>query len=93
MPGLLISARAFDMFSAPLASVPLGLLFGGGIGVPEMLLFGGIVLVLFGKRLPGAMRSLGQSVGALKQGLHESEAMGEDAASNADSSTRTPTAA
>ena len=47
-------------------------------GLPEMAIFAVIVLVLFGKRLPGAMRSLGQSVGALKQGLHESEAMAGD---------------
>ena len=44
-------------------------------GLPEMAIFAVIVLVLFGKRLPGAMRSLGQSVGELKKGLHES---GED---------------
>ena len=46
--------------------------FFGGIGLPEMTIFGVIVLVLFGKRLPSVMRSVGQSVGELKKGLHES---------------------
>ena len=51
----------------PLAFIP-GL--PGGAEVIVVLL---IVLVLFGNRLPGVMRSLGQSVGELKKGLHESE--------------------
>jgi len=67
-------------------------------GLPEMAIFAVIVLVLFGKRLPGAMRSLGQSVGALKQGLNESETMDDEPAapavsSSMESSTKTPTAA
>ena len=67
-------------------------------GLPEMAIFAVIELVLFGKRLPGAMRSLGQSVGALKQGLHESEAMDDEPAapaikSSVDAGTKTPTAA
>ena len=32
------------------------------LGVPEMMLFGLIVLLLFGSRLPSVMRSLGQSL-------------------------------
>ena len=43
--------------------------FGGGIGGPEMLLFGAIALLLFGKRLPEVARSLGQGVGQFKKGL------------------------
>ena len=42
-------------------------------GGPELIIGLIIVLVLFGNRLPGVMRSLGQSVGELKKGLHESE--------------------
>ncbi|WP_246254625.1 twin-arginine translocase TatA/TatE family subunit [Alienimonas chondri] len=60
-------------------------------GLPEMAIFAVIVLVLFGKRLPGAMRSLGQSVGALKQGLAESENTEDPPA--LESNTKTPTAA
>ena len=43
--------------------------FFGGIGAPEMLIFGTIALLLFGKRLPEVARSLGQGVGQFKQGL------------------------
>ena len=52
--------------------IPPLAIFTGMPGLPEMAIFAVIVLVLFGKRLPGAMRSLGQSVGELKKGLHES---------------------
>ena len=48
-------------------------------GLPEMAIFAVVVLVLFGKRLPGAMRSLGQSVGELKKGLHESSEVDDPA--------------
>ncbi|MEM9702033.1 MAG: twin-arginine translocase TatA/TatE family subunit [Planctomycetota bacterium] len=65
---------------------------GGGIGVPELIFFGLIVLVLFGKRLPGAMKSLGQSVGALKQGLNESAEVDDPAPAAKDPETKTPTA-
>ncbi|QDT16010.1 twin-arginine translocase TatA/TatE family subunit [Alienimonas californiensis] len=74
------------MFPPPLAF--------GMPGLPEMAIFAVIVLVLFGKRLPGAMRSLGQSVGALKQGLNESEALDDEPAPPAvKPTTKTPTAA
>ena len=53
--------------------------FFGGIGLPEMTIFGVIVLVLFGKRLPSVMRSVGQSVGELKKGLHESSEVDDPA--------------
>ncbi len=42
---------------------------GGGIGAPEMLIFGTIALLLFGKRLPEVARSLGQGIGQFKKGL------------------------
>ncbi len=74
------------MFPPPLALI-------GMPGLPEMAIFAVIVLVLFGKRLPTAMRSLGQSVGALKQGLNESSEIDEPAAPALESTTKTPTAA
>jgi len=40
-----------------------------GIGVPELLIVGFIVLVLFGSRLPSVMRSLGQGVVEFKKGV------------------------
>ena len=44
-----------------------------GLGAGELVIFGLIVLVLFGSRLPSVMRSLGQSVTSFKTGLHEGE--------------------
>lgn len=43
----------------------------GGFGVTELLVFSVIVLLLFGKRLPGLMRSLGESVTQFKKGVRE----------------------
>ena len=57
--------------------------FVGGLGLPELLIFGVIILLLFGKRLPGAMRSLGSSVTAFKQGTKDAEI--EDRSSGDDS--------
>ena len=48
--------------------------FVGGLGLPELIIFGVIILLLFGKRLPQAMRSLGSSVTAFKQGTKDGEA-------------------
>jgi sec-independent protein translocase protein TatA len=46
-------------------------LFGfiGGIGVPEMMIVGMIVLLLFGNRLPSVMRSLGVGITEFKKGI------------------------
>lgn len=44
-----------------------------GLGAPELLFFGLIVLLLFGSRLPSVMRSLGQSVTSFKSGLRDEE--------------------
>ncbi len=43
--------------------------FFGGIGMPELLIVGFIVLILFGSRLPSVMRSLGQGVVEFKKGV------------------------
>ncbi len=43
--------------------------FVGNIGWPELLVFGVIALLLFGKRLPEVMRSMGQGVTEFKKGL------------------------
>ena len=40
-------------------------------GLPEILIVGAIVLLLFGNRLPGAMRSLGRSVVEFKKGIRD----------------------
>ena len=44
-----------------------------GLGAPELIVFGLIVLLLFGNRLPSVMRSLGQSVTSFKSGLNEDD--------------------
>ena len=44
------------------------------IGMPgpmEMLVIAGIMLLLFGNRLPSVMRSLGSSITSFKKGLNE----------------------
>ncbi len=40
-----------------------------GIGPMEIIVIAAIALLVFGKRLPSAMRSLGQGVSELKKGL------------------------
>lgn len=40
-------------------------------GPTEMIIIGIIAILLFGKRLPGVARSIGQSVFELKRGLSE----------------------
>ena len=37
----------------------------------SFLLFGTVVLLIFGRRLPDSMRSLGQSVNEFKKGMNE----------------------
>jgi sec-independent protein translocase protein TatA len=40
-----------------------------GLGPMELLIFGGIVLLLFGNRLPSVMRSMGQGLMEFKKGV------------------------
>ena len=63
----------------------------------KILIVAVVIIVLFGsKKLPGAARSLGQSMRILKrevQGLHEDEPASDDSASTASGSTGFPTPA
>jgi sec-independent protein translocase protein TatA len=43
------------------------------VGWPELLIFAVIVLLLFGSRLPGVMRSLGSSITEFKKGTRDAE--------------------
>jgi sec-independent protein translocase protein TatA len=51
---------------------PVPAFFGMPGGV-EVVVFLAIVLLLFGNRLPGAMRSLGRSVVEFKKGANDAE--------------------
>lgn len=44
-----------------------------GLGTPELIIIGVIVLLLFGSRLPSAMRALGGSFSSFKKGMKEGE--------------------
>lgn len=39
----------------------------------ELLILGAIILLLFGSRLPGLMRSMGSSISEFKKGAREGE--------------------
>ena len=39
----------------------------------EMMIFAGIALLLFGSRLPGTMKSLGQSITQFKKGMNDTD--------------------
>lgn len=42
-------------------------------GPLELIIFAGIILLLFGSRLPGVMRSLGSSIMEFKKGVRDEE--------------------
>ena len=48
-------------------------MFGFGLGPMELIIFAGIVLLLFGTRLPRVMRSLGEGIVEFKRGINSSE--------------------
>ena len=50
------------------------LAFIGGLGVPEILLIGLVVLLFFGgKKIPEMMRGLGKGVRSFKEGMNDIE--------------------
>ncbi len=44
-----------------------------GIGITELLIGLGILLLLFGTRLPSIARSMGKSITEFKRGMHDDE--------------------
>jgi sec-independent protein translocase protein TatA len=40
-----------------------------GLGTTEILIFAAIILILFGNRIPGTMRSLGLGLREFKRGI------------------------
>ena len=42
-----------------------------GIGTPELILFGVIALLLFGKDLPRVAKSIGKTISEFKKGMSE----------------------
>ncbi len=48
-----------------------------GIGPLELVIVLGIVLLLFGSRLPSVARSMGKSITEFKRGMHDDDATGE----------------
>lgn len=59
-------------------------LFGWMPGPMELLVIGAVMLLLFGNRLPTAMRSLGRSVVEFKKGVNGIEDDINDAVNTAD---------
>lgn len=46
----------------------------GSIGIWELLIVLGIVLLIFGSRLPSLARSMGKSITEFKRGMNEEDA-------------------
>jgi sec-independent protein translocase protein TatA len=44
-----------------------------GLGPVEVAMVGLVLILLFGKRLPGVMRSLGKSITEFKKGINDDE--------------------
>jgi sec-independent protein translocase protein TatA len=55
-----------------------------GVGPWQLLILLGIVLLLFGSRLPSVARSLGQSIVEFKKGMKEIENHSDDGATKKD---------
>lgn len=66
---------------------PLAPLFAFGIGMPglpEMMIIGIIILLLFGNRLPSVMRSMGKGITEFKKGVQGIEDDIDQAVKNGD---------
>ncbi len=50
-----------------------------GLGSIELLIVGGIAVLLFGNRLPSIARSMGSSIVEFKKGMREVQAQTEEA--------------
>jgi sec-independent protein translocase protein TatA len=55
-----------------------------GFGPMELAIVAGIVLLLFGGRLPGAMRNLGRSVVEFKKGVKDTDELTDAGANSTD---------
>lgn len=62
----------------------------GTIGWQELLIIGGILLILFGRRLPEVGRSLGQGIVQFKKGLRDIEEDVERGVNDTAAGTRAP---
>ena len=62
----------FEIMTSTQQSV-IGFILPGGTGLAELLVFSFIVLLLFGKRLPDVMGSLGRSIVEFKKGVRKVE--------------------
>jgi sec-independent protein translocase protein TatA len=56
-----------------------------GLGTVELMIVAGVILLLFGTRLPKVMRSLGQGIVEFKRGVQGIEDEGSGDAGHADS--------
>lgn len=54
-----------------MSMIPLYAMFG--LGGMELVIVGAVILLLFGHRLPGIMRSLGRGVTEFKTGLNSTD--------------------
>lgn len=61
-------------------------------GVPQLIVLALVVLLLFGNRLPGVMRSLGEGVTEFKKGLKGDESDANARIEDARDASRTPDA-
>lgn len=50
-----------------------------GIGTVQLVMFTLVVVVLFGGRLPGAVRSLGTGIREFRQAVRDPERLGDEA--------------